>query len=62
MMHRNREGYYDPTAAKAIQDASRPPEHVIWFFRTVKTIGSLVDLEVIGRIQVRDRSTGKEYH
>lgn len=61
MTNKNKEGYPDPTAAKAIREADRPPEHIIWFLKTVKSIAALVDLEVIGRIQIKDRSTGKEY-
>ena len=61
MLHKNKEGYPDPTAADAIQEADRPPEHVCWFIRTVKSIASLVDLEVTGRIWVKDKKTGREY-
>lgn len=61
MIHKNREGYPDPTAAGAIRAADRPPEHVTWFIRTVKSIAALVGLEVIGRIQVRDTDTKREY-
>lgn len=61
MIHKNREGYPDPTAAEAIREADRPPEHVTWFIRTVKSIAALVGLEVIGRIQVRDTDTKREY-
>lgn len=61
MVHKNGEGIPDPTAGKAIQAADRPPEHVKWFFRTVKEIASLIGLEVTGRIQVKDKQTGREY-
>ena len=60
-MYRNREGYPDPTAAAAIKEADKTPEHVLWFFKTMKSIAALIDLEVIGRIQVKDNSTGREY-
>lgn len=61
MLYRNGEGIADPTAGKAIKEADRPPEHVRWFCRTAKEIASLVGLEVTGRIQVRDKQTGREY-
>lgn len=57
MIRKNKEGYPDPTAAAAVQEADRPPEHVRWFIRTVKTLADLVDLEVAGRITVRDKKT-----
>lgn len=54
---KNKEGYPDPTPAAAIRVADRPPEHVIWFIRTAKALAGLVDLEVEGRITVRDKKT-----
>ena len=61
MIFKNKEGYPDPTAASAIKEADKPPEHVAWFIRTVKSIAALVDLEVVGRIHIKDKSTGREY-
>lgn len=57
VMLKNKEGYSDPTTAAAIQEADRPPEHVRWFIWTVKALADLVDLEVAGRIKVRDKKT-----
>lgn len=61
MIYKNKEGYPDPTAGDAIQQADRPPEHVTWFIKTVKSIAALVDLEIVGRIRVKDKDTGREY-
>lgn len=61
MMYKNKEGYPDPTAGKAIKKADKMPDHVTWFVKTVKDIAGLVDLELIERVQVRDKTTGKEY-
>lgn len=61
LTHRNGEGFYDPTAGEAIKEADRPTEQVIWFVKTVKRLAEIVDLEVTGRIQVKDKKTGKEY-
>lgn len=52
---KNQEGYPDPTAAAAIREADRPPEHVRWFRKTVKEIASLIDHEIVGTISVRDK-------
>lgn len=30
---KNKEGYPDPTAGRAIREADRPPEHVVMFRR-----------------------------
>lgn len=61
MIYKNKEGYPDPTAGDAIREADRPPEHVTWFIKTVKSIADLVDLEIVDRIRVKDKDTGKEY-
>lgn len=61
MLYKNGEGYPDPTAGDAIRKADRQPEHVEWFIKTVKALASLLGLEFIGRIQVRDKETKKEY-
>lgn len=61
MRRKNGEGYPDPTAAEAIDEADRTPERITWFIKTVKSIAALVDLEVISRIQIRDKSTGRKY-
>jgi hypothetical protein len=61
LRRKNGEGYPDPTAAEAIDEADRIPERITWFIKTVKSIAALVDLEVISRIQIRDKSTGRKY-
>ena len=61
MIYKNKEGYPDPTAGDAIQQADKPQEHVTWFIKTVKSKAALVDLEVVGRIRVKDKDTGREY-
>ena len=61
MRRKNGEGYPDPTAAEAIDEADRIPERITWFIKAVKSIAALVDLEVISRIQIRDKSTGRKY-
>lgn len=61
MIHKNGEGYPDYTAADAIRLADKPPEIIRWYIRMVKELADLFDLEIIGRIQIREKKTGKEY-
>lgn len=61
MIHKNGEGYPDPTAAKAIKEADKPPEQIAWFVKTVKALAAVFDLEIIDRIQIRDKKTGRIY-
>ena len=46
-MYKNQEGYCDPTAGKAIQDASRIPHHVKEAHKALKDIASLLGFEVL---------------
>lgn len=38
MKDRNAEGYPDPTAARAIKAADRPPEEIIMFRKMIKAL------------------------
>ena len=57
-LDKNQEGYCDPTAGKAIQDASRIPHHVKEAHKALKDIASLLGFEVL---VLRDRKTGRVY-
>lgn len=57
----NHEGYRDPTADTAIANLNRTPEYVMDVIRILRLVAGLAGLEFIGRIQLRDRATGKEY-
>lgn len=57
-MYKNQEGYCDPTAGKAIQDASRIPHHVKEAHKALKDIASLLGFE---GLVLRDRKTGRVY-
>ena len=61
MINKNGEGYRDPTAAAAIREADRIPENVTWFIGTIKSMADLFDFEIVGRIQIKDKKTGREY-
>lgn len=58
---KNKEGYLDPTVAKAIQEADRPPELVSWYIQTVKALAEIFDLQIVGRIRIKDKRSGKVY-
>lgn len=60
----NHEGYSDPTADTAIRNAGKKqhtPEHVMDVVRLIKDIAWVAGFELIGRVQLRDRITGREY-
>lgn len=60
-MHKNSEGYSDPTAGKAISSADKPPEAVLWLIKTFKEIASLMGYEIVGRVTLRDKKTKREW-
>ena len=57
-LYKNQEGYRDPTAGKAIQDASRIPHHVKEAHKALKDIASLLGFKIL---VLRDRKTGRVY-
>ena len=44
-MYKNQEGYRDPTAGKAIKDASRIPHHVKEAHKALKDIASITEMQ-----------------
>ena len=58
-MHRNKEGYPDPTAGDAIREADRPPEDLCRAIRLMKFAADCLGFEVVGRIVLRDAETGR---
>ncbi len=58
-MMRNKEGYPDPTAGRAIREADRPPENIELAVRAMKEAARQHDAEVVGRITLRDKKTGR---
>lgn len=56
-MHKNKEGYPDPTAGQAVQEADKQPEKISWYIKTIKDLADIVDLEIIGYVHVRDKKT-----
>jgi hypothetical protein len=57
----NCEGYKDPTAEKAIRKATQTPPEIMQVINMMKAVASVAGLDVIGRIQLKDRQTGKEW-
>lgn len=61
MAYRNSEGYSDPTAGQAIASADHPPRQVTQIIHILKLIASLAGFDIVGKIRLRDRETGKEW-
>lgn len=57
MIHKNKEGYPDPTAGQAVQEADKQPERISWYIKTIKDLADIVDLEIIGYVHVKDKKT-----
>lgn len=52
----NHEGYKDPTAEKAVRNASKMPKAIREVYKALNEVASLQGLEIIG---LRDKKTGK---
>ena len=57
-MHKNNEGYADPTAGQAIKSSARMPTHIYNVYSVINNVAGLHGLEIIG---LRDKKTGKEW-
>lgn len=57
----NHEGYQDPTADNAIKKTQQTPPEIMQVVNMMKAIAGVAGFDVIGRIQLRDRATGKEW-
>lgn len=60
-IYRNGEGYTDKVAGEAIKNADKTPDHIMDVINLMKHCASVAGLEVVGRIALRDRATGKEW-
>lgn len=54
----NHEGYYDPTAGKAIESAERMPPKIYEVYKALSHVANLHGLEIMG---LRDKYSGKEW-
>ncbi len=67
MVYRNKEGYADPTAGAAIHEAkpkAKKREYNPEVTNLVSVLKQMIDIaghEMVGRIVLRDKDTGKEY-
>lgn len=67
MVYRNKEGYADPTAGAAIHEAepkAKKKEYNPEVTNLVSVLKQMIDIagyEMVGRIVLRDKDTGKEY-
>lgn len=57
----NGEKYSDPTADHAVKNVMRTPDHVIKVINMMKSIAEFAGFEVVGRIHLKDRATGREW-
>ena len=55
MKDRNAEGYPDPTAARAIKAADRPPEEIIMFRKMIKALRMICHVRVLGKVTLVDK-------
>lgn len=58
-MFKNSEGYPDNTAGEAIERADRPPHAVKQVIYILYLIASLAGMEIVGRITLKDKETGR---
>ena len=58
-LYHNASGVRDSVAAKAIREADRQPEHVSKAVELMKFTAGNLDCEVVGRIVLRDKKTGR---
>lgn len=61
MLYRNKEGYMDKTAGQAIRAADQRPENVRWLIDTFHQLAHLLGYEIVGRVTIKDRDSGREW-
>lgn len=69
-MYKNAEGYSDPTPGEAMSNIRREQRHqevaerlavISRLIPVMKQTAELAGFEVVGRITLKDKETGKEY-
>ena len=58
-LYHNGSGVRDPVACRAIREADRQPEQVSKAVELMKLTAKNFDYEVVGRIVLRDKKTGR---
>lgn len=61
MTNKNKEGYTDLTASKAIKKADAYPEKVTKTISLLKCIADWSGFEITNRIWLKDKDSGREY-
>lgn len=55
---KNKEGYPDPTAGKAIANADKVPKYIKEIFKALDTVARIHSLEIM---ELRDLKSGRKY-
>lgn len=58
-LYHNGSGVRDPVACQAIREADRQPEHVSKAVELMKFTAKNFDCEVVNRIALKDKKTGR---
>ena len=59
MNRRNAEGYHDPTATTAIENAERQQERLSTCVKVIKSVAWACGFEVAERITLKDKESGR---
>lgn len=59
MKYKNHEGYPDQTAGEAIKAADTQPKYVTFLIKIYKDLAHLVGCEIVGRVVIKDKDTGR---
>ncbi len=64
-LNKNAEGYNDPTAynamTKVMREENEPQRRINALIGSIKSLIDLAGFDLLNRIEVRDRKTGREY-
>lgn len=61
MDYKNKEGYTDSTAGRAIHNASKTPKHVLAVIEALRQVEDVSGYEIEGRIWLKNKVSGKEF-
>lgn len=61
MDYKNKEGYTDSTAGRAIHNASKTPKHVLAVIEALRQVADVSGYEIEGRIWLKNKVSGKEF-
>lgn len=61
MDYKNKEGYTDSTAGRAIHNAGKTPKHVLEVIEALRQVADVSGYEIQGRIWLKNKVSGKEF-